>query len=37
MIEAAGRGIWDAKPEVVAKLRELFSEMDDELEGVKRG
>ncbi len=35
MLEAAGRGMWNAKPEVVAKLRELFSEMDDELEGVK--
>ena len=36
MLEAAGRGMWDAKPEVVAKLRELYSEMDDVLEGVKR-
>jgi hypothetical protein len=35
MLEAAGRGMWNTKPEVVAKLRELFAEMDDELEGVK--
>ncbi|KAG1670953.1 hypothetical protein FOA52_011388 [Chlamydomonas sp. UWO 241] len=35
MLEAAGRGMWDAKPEVVAKLRQLFEEMDEELEGVR--
>lgn len=34
MLEAAGRGMWDAKPEVVDQLRKLYSEMDDELEGV---
>ena len=34
MLEAQGRGMWNAKPEVVAKLRELFEEMDNQLEGV---
>lgn len=36
MLEASGRGMWNAKPEVVDKLKELFSEMDDQLEGVTR-
>jgi len=36
MLEAAGRGMWEAKPEVIQKLRELYSEMDDELEGVAK-
>jgi len=37
MLEAAGRGMWNAKPEMVAKLRELYADMDDELEGVVKG
>ncbi|GJP63603.1 hypothetical protein CLOP_g20671 [Closterium sp. NIES-67] len=35
MLEAAGRGMWQASDEVIEKLRELYAEMDDELEGVK--
>ena len=35
MLEAAGRGIWNADSKVVQALRELYSEMDDELEGIK--
>ncbi len=34
MLEAAGRGMWNAKPEVISQLRELYADMDDELEGV---
>ena len=34
MLEAAGRGMWAAKPEVLDQLRALYAEMDDELEGV---
>ncbi len=37
MLEAAGRGMWDASPEVLARLRALYSDMDDQLEGVKGG
>jgi len=35
MLEASGRGMWDASPEVLDRLRALYSEMDDQLEGVK--
>lgn len=34
MLEAAGRGMWQADPETLRKLQEQFGEMDDELEGV---
>lgn len=34
MIEAAGRGMWKANPETLAKLQELYRDLDDELEGV---
>lgn len=33
-IEAAGRGIWQPQPEMLDKLRKMYGEMDDELEGV---
>ncbi|GAX76816.1 hypothetical protein CEUSTIGMA_g4262.t1 [Chlamydomonas eustigma] len=36
MLEAAGRGIWNASPDMVQKLREAYAEMDDELEGVRK-
>lgn len=36
MIEAAGRGMWDAEEGTLEKLRNMFSEMDDELEGVNK-
>lgn len=35
MLEAAGRGMWGASPEVLAQLKGLYSEMDDVLEGVR--
>ena len=34
MLEAAGRGMWQASPQVVRQLREQFADMDNELEGV---
>ena len=34
MLEAAGRGMWNADEATLAALRERFAEMDDELEGV---
>jgi magnesium chelatase subunit H len=33
-LEAAGRGLWDADAGMLDRLRELYAEMDDELEGV---
>lgn len=33
-VEAAGRGLWEPKPEVLDQLRKMYGEMDDELEGV---
>eukprot|EP00873_Tetraselmis_striata_P036146 jgi/Tetstr1/456410/TSEL_043144.t1 len=35
MIEASGRGMWDADDATLERLKELYSEMDDELEGVR--
>ena len=35
MLEAAGRGMWDADEETLAELKQLYAEADDELEGVK--
>ena len=34
MLEAAGRGMWQASPETVKQLRDQFADMDNELEGV---
>lgn len=34
MLEAAGRGLWNADNATLERLRELFAEVDDELEGV---
>mmetsp|Transcript_27930 Transcript_27930/g.78984 ORF Transcript_27930/g.78984 Transcript_27930/m.78984 type:complete len:1563 (-) Transcript_27930:449-5137(-) len=36
MLEAAGRGMWNADDATLDRLRSLYSEMDDELEGVSR-
>ncbi len=36
MLEAAGRGMWDADEGTLETLRNMFSEMDDELEGVNK-
>ena len=35
MLEAAGRGMWDADDETLTQLKNLYSETEDELEGVK--
>ena len=35
MLEAAGRGMWDADEETLQELRALYSETEDELEGVR--
>jgi magnesium chelatase subunit H len=34
LLEAEGRGFWAASEEVIARLREAFSRLEDELEGV---
>eukprot|EP00899_Mesostigma_viride_P018142 jgi/Mesvir1/26329/Mv22508-RA.1 len=34
MLEAAGRGFWKPDDKTVAKLRELYGEVEDELEGI---
>lgn len=35
MLEAAGRGMWNADEDTLAQLRMLYAETEDELEGVK--
>jgi magnesium chelatase subunit H len=35
MLEAHGRGFWEADEEKLQKLRELYELTEDELEGVK--
>jgi len=35
-LEAAGRGLWDADPRALERLRELYGELDDEMEGVAK-
>eukprot|EP00878_Enallax_costatus_P008487 GHUV01008871.1.p1 GENE.GHUV01008871.1~~GHUV01008871.1.p1 ORF type:complete len:841 (+),score=266.38 GHUV01008871.1:478-3000(+) len=34
-LEAHGRGMWQPNEEMIDKLRKMYGEMDDELEGVK--
>jgi magnesium chelatase subunit H len=34
LLEAEGRGYWQAEPDVVERLREVFSELEDKIEGV---
>jgi magnesium chelatase subunit H len=34
LLEAAGRGFWQAEAEVLERLREIFSELEDRIEGV---
>ena len=36
MLEAAGRGMWNADAQTLQRLRDMYAEMDDELEGVNR-
>ena len=34
LLEAAGRGMWDADDAVLERLRDLYAEADDTIEGV---
>lgn len=34
MIEASGRGFWKTDSETIAKLQRLYSDLEDELEGL---
>ena len=34
MLEAAGRGMWDADDATLDQLRDLYSEAEDEMEGI---
>lgn len=36
MLEAAGRGMWNADPSTLEKLQQMYAELDDELEGIQR-
>ena len=33
-LEAAGRGIWKADPDMLQKLQQMYAELDEEIEGV---
>jgi len=35
MLEAAGRGLWEADADTLEKLRGIYGDLDDELEGVR--
>ena len=35
MLEAAGRGMWQADAATLAKLQSMYAEIGDELEGVR--
>ena len=35
LLEAAGRGMWDADEEVLQRLRALYAEADDTVEGLR--
>jgi magnesium chelatase subunit H len=34
LLEAEGRGFWKAEEDVLERLREIFSDIEDQLEGV---
>ncbi len=36
MLEAAGRGMWNADAATLEKLQRMYAELDDELEGIQR-
>lgn len=36
MLEASGRGMWDADDSTLAKLQQMYSDMDEELEKGQR-
>lgn len=33
LLEAAGRGLWQADPDMLEKLRDLYADLEDRLEG----
>ena len=35
MLEAAGRGMWNADAATLQQLKSMYSELEDELEGVQ--
>ena len=34
MLEASGRGFWNADASTIEKLQELYSDIEDQLEGI---
>ena len=34
-LEANGRGYWDASPDQIERLRELYTDVEDRIEGVE--
>jgi len=34
MLEASGRGIWKADSDMLGKLKSMYGDLDDQLEGV---
>ena len=34
-LEANGRGYWEAKPEQLEKLRQMYMDVEDKIEGVE--
>lgn len=34
-LEAHGRGMWQPKEDMIERLRKMYGELDDELEGIK--
>lgn len=37
MLEAAGRGMWNADAQTLEQLQRMYADMDDQLEGVQPG
>ena len=37
LLEASGRGFWDADPTTLEQLREIYADLEDRLEGVAVG
>ncbi|KAA6231962.1 magnesium chelatase subunit H [Chlorobium phaeovibrioides] len=35
MLEASGRGMWNADPDMIDKLQEIYSDLEDRLEGIE--
>ncbi|KAJ1639218.1 hypothetical protein T492DRAFT_899505 [Pavlovales sp. CCMP2436] len=35
LLEAAGRGMWEADPDTIEQLKDLYAEADDTAEGVR--